>query len=113
MPQLLRCYKCGSPNELGVSFCIACGEKFIYNCPQCKAFIEPGSEYCSRCGVKLDWNKQTRQSTAISSEEAFSTPSQQHSLNMQQSQKGINPWLIAFMVVILLIAAIIIIDFII
>jgi hypothetical protein len=113
MPQLLRCYKCGAPNELGVHFCIFCGEKFIYNCPKCKSFIEPGSEYCSRCGVKLDWNKGTRQAIAILSEETSSTQSKQENLNKKQSQKGLNPWLIAFIIVVLLIAAIIIIDFII
>jgi hypothetical protein len=118
MPQTLQCYKCGTQNALGMRFCIICGEKFLYKCPQCGTNIEPGSGYCSGCSARLDWGgTRTEQTAGISSEptklaEVKQKEEKEHKTKKkdQPKQKGLSLWFIAFIVVVLLIIAIFVAD---
>jgi hypothetical protein len=115
MPQMLQCYKCNTQNILGMRFCTACGEKFTYKCPQCSAEIEGGSGYCSNCTVKLDWGISIEQMMNISSDQTKPTKAKQakeyKSNQKEQLQEiGISPWLISFIVIVLLIVALLMID---
>jgi len=117
MPPVVQCYKCGTQNQLGMRFCISCGEKFAYNCPQCNNLIEPGSNNCSQCGVKLDWGNEPIQPAPpppdnIPMSSTIHDPGNMNSkrTKTEYQQKGINPWFIAFIVVIILIVAIVVID---
>jgi uncharacterized membrane protein YvbJ len=116
MPPVVQCFKCGTQNQLGMRFCISCGEKFAYNCPQCNNLIEPGTNNCSQCGVKLDWGYQTSQPNDFTIDKNPPGQAMQKVSNLDRikteksSRKGINPWLIAFIVVIILIIAIVALD---
>jgi len=52
------CPKCGSQSVVGQRFCVACGEKFPYNCPTCGAVIDPSYKACLHCHAKLRWEVQ-------------------------------------------------------
>jgi uncharacterized membrane protein YvbJ len=116
MPPVVQCFKCGTQNQLGMRFCVSCGEKFSYNCPQCNNLIEPGITNCSKCGVKLDWGYQTSQPNDFAIDRNPPEQAMQKASNIDRiktdkpSRKGINPWLIAFIVVIVLIIAIVVLD---
>lgn len=117
MPQTLRCYKCGAQNSLGMRFCTVCGERFLYKCPQCSANIEPGSGYCPGCSARLDWRTRTEQAKGISSEPARLTEAEQEEKKEHEAkrkecpkQRGLSPWLIAFIIVVIIIVAIFVVD---
>ena len=117
MPQTLQCYKCGAQNMLGVRFCTICGEKFVYRCPQCGANIDPDSEYCSHCAARLDWGTRAEQPANSSLEQDRSVTAQQLEVKEfdkkrkeQPQQRGISPWLIAFIIIVILIVVLFVID---
>jgi uncharacterized membrane protein YvbJ len=112
MPQTLQCYKCGAQNILGMRFCTNCGERFLYKCPQCGTNIEPGFGYCSGCSARLDWGTGTEQTVATNSGPIKLTETEQEEKKEkeQSKQRGLSLWLIAFIIVVLLIAAIFAID---
>lgn len=117
MTQTLQCNKCGTQNKLGLHFCTACGEKFLYRCPQCSTNIEPGDEYCSHCSARLNWGTATEQQMDVTFEQAQLTKTEQQEIKRHETkqkespqQKGINPWLIALIVTVVLIIAVFIID---
>jgi len=117
MAQTLRCNKCGTENILGAHFCTTCGEKFLYSCPQCNTNIEPGDEHCPHCATSLNWGTMPEQTmeTSPGQVEIANTKSREIKKNKSTesklpSRKGINPWLIALIITIVLIIAIFIID---
>ena len=118
MTQILQCHKCGSQNMLGMRFCTICGEKFLYKCPQCGTNIDSLSEYCSLCAAKLDWGTATEQQMDIvafepnkSAGSALEEVKGHKAERGEQPQhRGMSPWLIAIIIVVVLIAAIFAID---
>jgi hypothetical protein len=115
MPAVVQCYKCGTQNQLGMRFCISCGDKFAYNCPQCSNFVEPGYSHCSNCGVKLDWGTGIQQAIAPPAEIPLPGSTKElvkgrQEIRTRNAQKRFNPWLIAFVAVLLLIVAIVVFD---
>lgn len=117
MPQILQCYKCAAQNPPGMHFCTTCGEKFIYKCPQCSSNIEPDSEYCPGCSARLDWGTKAEQSTdaftkqgKLAENEQIREGERKSNRKEQYKQKRLSPWLIAFIIVLLLIIAIFAID---
>jgi hypothetical protein len=96
-------------------FCTACGEKFTYTCPQCSAEIEGGSGYCPRCTTKLNWGVNTEPMTNIHSDQTKPVKAEQakeykSSQKEQLQESGISPWLISFIVILLLIIALLTVD---
>jgi uncharacterized membrane protein YvbJ len=116
MPPVVQCFKCGTQNQLGMRFCISCGENFAYNCPQCNNLIEPGTNHCNKCGVKLDWGNEMSQPNTFAIDRNPANQAVQKASKLDRirktnsSKRAINPWLIAFIVVIVLIIAIVIFD---
>ena len=117
MPQMLQCYKCATQNPLGMRFCTTCGEKFIYKCPQCNYNIEPGCEYCSGCSARLDWGTKTKQTTGdfpepdkLAESKQVEEKEYETKEKDQAGQRKKSPWLIAFIIIVLLIIAIFALD---
>ena len=122
MPEKLQCYSCGAENPIGARFCISCGEQFFYKCPQCGTGIEPGFDFCSNCGAKLDWGTSKKESIdvdadvplqnekALKKNEQDSVTSNQEETPYRAKRRGLNPWFIAFIIIVILIVAIFVID---
>jgi hypothetical protein len=117
MTQTLQCNICGTQNKLGLHFCTACGEKFLYRCPQCSTNVEPGVEYCSHCSARLNWGTATEQIIDSTHGQAELTNVKPREIKknevtgkMSPQQKGISPWLIALIVTVVLIITVFIID---
>ncbi len=118
MQETLQCYNCGTENTLGMRFCISCGEKFFYQCPQCNTAIEPGLDFCANCGVKLDWGiaKIEDTKTSIKNENISETIKNKDNSTVStktlqtDKRRGLNPWFIAFIIIVILIVVVFIID---
>ena len=112
MPQTLLCYKCGAQNIMGMRFCTACGERFLYKCPKCGTNIEPGFGYCSGCSARLDWGTETEKTAHTNFEQTKLAEFEQaeEKETVRSKNRGLSLWLIAFIIVVILIGAIFAID---
>jgi hypothetical protein len=77
--------------------------------------VETTLSHCSNCGVKLDWGTTSTQTAAPVDRVHLEGPpqkgiSESSKTQTKNVQKGSNPWLIAFVAVLILIAAIVIFD---
>lgn len=110
MSEKMQCYSCGVENTIGNRFCISCGEKFFYQCPQCNAEIEPEFDFCLNCGTKLDWSiKKEEIKNSFSDKEIFESKEQRSNTDKPKEigrgikKRGLSPWTIAFIIIIVLI----------
>jgi hypothetical protein len=69
MTEVQVCRRCGTENQLGVSFCASCGQRLVAAdeatmtrpgapaesspCPRCGASNRSGSAFCSECGFNI------------------------------------------------------------
>jgi class 3 adenylate cyclase len=47
------CPGCGHDNEIGQSFCGACGNALVVTCARCRATSPPAFKFCGNCGAQL------------------------------------------------------------
>lgn len=42
---------CRKANQIGTKFCVKCGKRIGFECPNCGDFVELSNKFCSSCGV--------------------------------------------------------------
>ncbi|HSR33395.1 MAG TPA: adenylate/guanylate cyclase domain-containing protein, partial [Anaerolineae bacterium] len=51
----MKCSSCDKENRKQASFCIRCGARLAFVCPQCGTVLpfDPDARFCSRCGIEI------------------------------------------------------------
>ena len=104
------CDQCSTINILGNYYCISCGKKFSYNCPDCHSEVTPEFKYCKTCGAELLWNdyNASQEKPAIKEEKIEIVREEPGKGGSQkQTKKYIMspvPWIIVFIVLVIAIA---------
>ena len=116
---VIDCYKCGAQNNFGIRYCVVCGEKFTYQCPQCGADIDPDYKVCPYCAVPINWGyipEQTPPTQGNSIKKIEEPEPKEIVKEVKAEPKRIRliekkwVWLIAFIIVIICIAIIFAVD---
>jgi len=47
--QQVKCTNCSHDNAKGLNFCVNCGTRLGFPCPQCGAIVPPDSRFCPEC----------------------------------------------------------------
>jgi hypothetical protein len=116
---VIDCYKCGTQNSFGLRYCVVCGEKFAYKCPQCGADIEPGFRACPYCTVPINWGPVSDEESPPGEIEEKKTEAPAPKEVVKENRTRSQPtrlherkwfWLIAFIIVVICIAIIFAVD---
>jgi class 3 adenylate cyclase len=62
MAELKPCPRCGHENDVGQSFCGACGNRLVLTCSACGASSPLGFRFCGSCGAQLESEPEQRSS---------------------------------------------------
>jgi len=111
------CSQCGQLNPIGIYYCIKCGKKFSYTCPECGTNVTPDVKYCANCGAELLWNTPEipvikPPETLPDKNELQKDDSKKESPVKKDNKKIMSPvpWIIIFIVIIIVIALLFNID---
>ena len=118
MQSIFQCSKCGAQNSLGQRFCIVCGDRFQYFCPQCNMLIDPDFKVCPNCAAGIDWGIKQQISTPSDNNKSNIKEKQWETQSSKIVQKSKDQsvgkktwiWLILFIVIVVLILVIFVID---
>ena len=49
----MKCLKCQFDNPEDSVFCLECGNKMEFRCPQCDNLLPIDAKFCNKCGISL------------------------------------------------------------